>query len=62
VTNELEMRTLPIGLNYLKDAEGNTAWGTVMAGAPIVVAPVVAFFLWTQRHLIQGFTAGSVKG
>jgi sn-glycerol 3-phosphate transport system permease protein len=62
VTNSLEMRTLPIGLNYLRDTEGNTAWGTVMAGALIVVAPVVAFFLWTQRHLIQGLTSGSVKG
>jgi sn-glycerol 3-phosphate transport system permease protein len=62
VTNELEMRTLPIGLNYLKDNEGNTAWGTVMAGGLIVIAPVLAFFLWTQRHLIQGLTAGSVKG
>lgn len=62
VTNSLEMRTLPIGLNYLRDTEGNTAWGTVMAGALIVVAPVVIFFLWTQRHLIQGLTSGSVKG
>lgn len=62
VTNSLEMRTLPIGLNYLKDTEGNTQWGVVMAGSLIVVAPVVAFFLWTQRHLIQGLTSGSVKG
>jgi len=62
VTNTLEMRTLPIGLNYLKDTEGNTQWGVVMAGALIVIVPVVAFFLWTQRHLIQGLTSGSVKG
>jgi sn-glycerol 3-phosphate transport system permease protein len=40
VTNELEMRTLPIGLNYRNDNEGNTAWGTVMAGSLIVSAPV----------------------
>src|SRR5262249_852930 len=62
VTNSLGMRTLPIGLNYLKDTEGNTQWGVVMAGALIVVVPVVAFFLWTQRNLIQGLTSGSVKG
>lgn len=62
ITNTLDMRTLPIGLSYLKDTEGNTAWGVVMAGGLLVVAPVLAFFLWAQRHLIQGLTSGSVKG
>lgn len=62
ITNSLDMRTLPIGLGYLLDTEGNTRWGIVMAGGLIVVAPMVAFFLWTQRHLIRGLTAGSVKG
>lgn len=62
ITNSPEMRTLPVGLTYLLNVEGNTAWGTVMAGSVIVIAPVLAFFLWTQRHLIQGLTSGSVKG
>lgn len=62
ITNSLSMRTLPIGLNYLRDTEGNTAWGVVMAGALIVIAPILAFFLWAQRSLISGLTSGSVKG
>jgi sn-glycerol 3-phosphate transport system permease protein len=62
VTNSLEMRTLPIGLAYLLDTEGNTRWGIVMAGSLIVVAPVLASFLWMQRHLVHGLTSGSVKG
>ena len=62
ITNSLEMRTLPVGLRFLLDTEGNTRWGIVMAGALIVVAPVVMFFVWMQRHLIAGLTAGSIKG
>jgi sn-glycerol 3-phosphate transport system permease protein len=62
ITNALEMRTLPIGLKYLRDTEGNTQWGVIMAGTVMVVAPVLGFFLWTQRHLIRGLTSGSVKG
>lgn len=62
VTNSNEVRTLPVGLSYLLDIEGNTDWGVVMAGGLIVLLPVLAFFLWTQRHLIEGLTAGSVKG
>lgn len=62
ITNSTSMRTLPVGLTYLLDVEGNNDWGVVMAGGLIVLAPVLVFFLWAQRHLIEGLTAGSVKG
>ena len=62
VTNTAEMRTLPIGLSLLQDSEGSTQWGIVMAGAVLVVLPVLVLFLWMQRHIVEGITAGSVKG
>ena len=34
----------------------------LMAGAVIVTVPVMALFLWFERHLVAGLTAGSVKG
>ena len=34
----------------------------LMAGAVIVTVPVLAIFLWFERFLVAGLTAGSVKG
>jgi len=62
VTNTAERMTLPVGLTHLQDSEGSSEWGIVMAGAVMVIAPVLAVFLWAQRHIVEGLTAGSVKG
>ncbi|WP_109316769.1 carbohydrate ABC transporter permease [Pseudovibrio ascidiaceicola] len=34
----------------------------LMAGAVIATVPVLGIFLWFERFLVQGLTAGSVKG
>jgi multiple sugar transport system permease protein len=34
----------------------------LMAGAVIATAPVLFLFLWFERFLVSGLTAGSVKG
>lgn len=62
VTNTVEMRTLPIGLLYLRSTEGYTNWGAIMAGTVIVALPMLILFLFTQRHIARGLTAGAVKG
>ena len=62
VTTTQEFRTLPIGLRWLLDQEGNTEWGVVMAATLFVVAPVIAVFLYAQRFLVSGIAAGAVKG
>jgi sn-glycerol 3-phosphate transport system permease protein len=61
-TTTQEMRVLPIGIYWLLDQEGNTQWGTVMAGAIFVVLPVLLVFLFAQRYIVEGMTAGAVKG
>jgi len=33
-----------------------------MAGAVIATIPVLVLFLWFERFLVSGLTAGSVKG
>lgn len=40
----------------------STNQGALMAGAFILVAPVIVFFLVMQRFFIAGMTAGAVKG
>ena len=34
----------------------------LMAGAVIATLPVLGIFLWFERFMVQGLTAGSVKG
>jgi raffinose/stachyose/melibiose transport system permease protein len=36
--------------------------GLMMAGALIIVFPILVFFLFMQRFIIAGMTAGAVKG
>jgi len=62
VTNTDQMKTLPVGLTLLQDSEGQSEWGIVMAGSVMVVVPIILLFLRAQRHLVEGLTAGSVKG
>ncbi|CAA9549886.1 MAG: ABC transporter, permease protein 2 (cluster 1, maltose/g3p/polyamine/iron) [uncultured Thermomicrobiales bacterium] len=62
ITNETAMRPLTVGITYLFDAEGNTNYGVVMAATIFVIAPLLAVFIWAQRYIIEGMTAGATKG
>lgn len=53
--------TLPVVLQgYVGDF--GTEWGRFAAGAILVSLPVMLLFFALQRHLVEGLTAGSVKG
>ena len=53
--------TLPVGLaSFISPTK--QLWGDFAAMALIVSLPVVILFILFQRYLIQGLTAGSVKG
>jgi sn-glycerol 3-phosphate transport system permease protein len=63
VTNTMNMRPLAVGVTFLFDPEsGSTQWGQVMAGAFFVIAPLVVVYIWAQRYIIEGITAGATKG
>lgn len=47
-------------LSFRNDAAG-TDYGPLMAGAVLVVAPLITAFLFAQRRFIEGMTLGSVK-
>jgi len=57
-----EKMTLPVGLNLLKSIETQTgSYGILMAGAVIVIAPVLIVFAALQRYIVAGLTQGAVK-
>lgn len=62
ITTTTQMRTLPIGLLYLKSQEGYNDWGAIMAGTVMVAAPMLIVFLLAQRYIVAGFSGGAVKG
>jgi arabinogalactan oligomer/maltooligosaccharide transport system permease protein len=56
-----EMYTAPVGLKFFVGGF-QQQWGFFAAGAIIVAVPVVVLFLYLQKFLVSGLTAGSVKG
>ncbi|MCE2502529.1 MAG: carbohydrate ABC transporter permease [Chlorobi bacterium] len=60
-TNSESMRTLTVGLTFYL---GNQSidWGHLMAGASISALPVIILFIIFQKQIIEGMTAGAVKG
>ncbi|NUO59817.1 MAG: carbohydrate ABC transporter permease [Hamadaea sp.] len=56
-----EKYTLPLWLSHFVTTEG-TSFGPLMAGATIIAAPVAIFFMFVQRNLARGLTAGAVRG
>ena len=55
------LKTLPVGLQgmILGDV---IPWGQLMAASIIMAVPVVILYGYAQRFLVEGLTAGSVKG
>ena len=60
ITN-VKLRTLPVGLSgfITGDVYG---WGYLMAGAVLTTLPVIAAYIYLQRYMVEGLTAGGVKG
>jgi len=63
VVDRPEMMTLPVGLTLLANSDsGSQAWGILMAGAVIVIIPILVIFAALQRYIVAGLTQGSVTG
>ncbi|MHA7627448.1 sugar ABC transporter permease [Corallococcus sp. M7] len=55
------MYTAPVGLRFFVGGFSQQ-WGYFAAGSIIVSVPVVFLFLFLQKYLVSGLTAGGVKG
>jgi multiple sugar transport system permease protein len=58
---DVKQRTLPVGLSgfITGDVYG---WGYLMAGAVLTTVPVIVVYIYLQKYMVEGLTAGSVKG
>lgn len=55
-----DMRPLTANINKFVDAYG-TRWNAIMAYGLFLVAPVVIAFVFFQKYIVGGMTAGAVK-
>jgi arabinogalactan oligomer/maltooligosaccharide transport system permease protein len=54
--------TLAVGLQLFVESEYSAKWGALAAAAVVGSLPIVAVFLFAQKHIISGLTQGAVKG
>jgi arabinogalactan oligomer/maltooligosaccharide transport system permease protein len=54
--------TLPVGMQNFISGQYGQAWGPFAAGALMAAIPAAVLFLFLQKWIIGGLTAGSVKG
>ena len=55
-------RTLPVAMVGSFVGEFAVKWGEMMSVSILMSLPVVALFVFLQKYLIQGITAGAIKG
>ncbi len=54
-------KTVTVGIMSFRGTF-STTWNLLMAGVTITLLPVMGFYLFTQKYIIGGMTAGAVKG
>lgn len=59
--NDSKLFTLPVGLSMMK-GEFTVNYGSLAAGTIIALIPVLLIFCYIQKYLVQGATAGAIKG
>ena len=57
-----DYKTIPVAVQYLRGGYGAADTGAMMAVLVLAVIPVVIFYLFAQRYIINGVAAGAVKG
>jgi multiple sugar transport system permease protein len=60
ITSEA-LKTLPVGLQLLVFGD-ILPWGMLMGASLLMAIPVMTVYIYAQRFLVEGLTAGSVKG
>ncbi len=60
-TSKAELRTLTVGIAAMRGKDV-VDWGLLNAGVVVTTIPLAILFIFVQRYLVEGLTAGAVKG
>ena len=61
ILTDPDSQTLAVGLYTFVSQAQSKNWGVFTAGAVISAIPIVTLFLFLQKYIVSGLTAGSVK-
>jgi trehalose/maltose transport system permease protein len=57
------MKTVPVVISQFRGASSfEQPWGSIMAGSMVVTIPLVILVMIFQYRIVEGLTAGAVKG
>jgi len=62
LTSTLDSKTVQVGIAELMGSLGSQNWGGLMASGVIAIIPIIVLFSLIQKFLIEGLTAGGIKG
>lgn len=62
LVNKTDMRTLTAGIQMTYMGEFSYDWSKVMTASVSASLPLLIIFIFLQKYLISGLTAGAVKG
>ncbi len=57
-----EYRTIPMLIQYFRGSYGRVEMGPMMASITLTIIPIIVFYLFSQKYIIEGVVAGAVKG
>ena len=55
-------RTIPMLIQYFRGSFGRVEMGPLMACILLTILPIIVFYLFCQKYIIEGVVAGAVKG
>jgi multiple sugar transport system permease protein len=61
ITNSETLKTLPVGLASF-NGQYSTDWSLLMAACVMMIAPLIAVFIFGQRFFVKGIQMGAIKG
>lgn len=61
VLDDMDKRTLPLGLAIFRQQFGTSDWNLIMAGTLLSILPVMIVFFVAQKHFIEGITLSGLK-
>lgn len=55
-------KTIPIAIQYLRGGYGSIDMGAMMGVLVLSIIPIIIFYMFCQKYIIEGVVAGAVKG